>query len=368
MSQAKKAKTEAPIGGPTVKLASGHTMPLFALGTWKSPSAGQTAAAVYQAIKTGYRNIDAANDYNNEHEVGDAIAKAIADGICTREELFVQCKLWNSNHKAEHVEADLQQSLIDLKLAYVDNFVIHWPMAVPSSGKFCSTRLTGAKTGPWKENPMFPIDDNGFFSADLDSHYVETWKCMEGLVERGLCKSIGLSNFTRKQIAEVVSIAKVPVSTLQNECHPYLQQKDLIDYCRFNGICFQAFSPLGSGDTHLGTLASPTGCIPLKDPSIAAIAEKYPGKNSGQVMLKWGLQRGYSVVSKSANPDRIVKNFELWDFEITSEDMAAFDKLNCGWRHLLWAETSNHPDYPFFDELPTGYKLEKAPTITSSGN
>jgi len=157
------------------------------------------------------------------------------------------------------------------------------------------------------------------------------------------------------------------VSTLQNECHPYLQQKDIIDYCNFNNIHFQAYSPLGSGDTHLGVLSSPTGTIPLKDKLIAGLAEKY-GKNPGQVMLRWALQRGISVVSKSANPVRVVSNIDLYDFEISAEDMKSFDKINCGWRHLLWLEASNHDDYPFKDEIPSGYVLEKAPLITSSGN
>ena len=158
-------------------------------------------------------------------------------------------------------QADLQQTLTDLQLDYVDSYVIHWPMAVPSSGKFCSTRLTGANTGPWKENPMFPLDEKGYFCSDDDSHYIETWQFMEGLVEKGLVRSIGLSNFNKAQIAEVVAIAKVPVSILQNECHVYLQQKDLIDFCRFNNIHFQSFSPLGSGDTHLATTSSPTGTL-----------------------------------------------------------------------------------------------------------
>jgi len=365
MSAAKKVKTSSDV--PVFTLASGHKMPQFALGTWKSPTEGATKAAVIAAIKAGYRNIDAANDYNNEHEVGAAIAECIADGTVTREDLFVQCKLWNSNHRKEHVKPDLDQTLVDLQLTYVDNFVIHWPQAAPSSGKFCSTRLTGAKTGPWKENPMFPLTDDGYFMSDNESHFLETWKAMEELVDAGLCKSIGLSNFTKKQIAEVVAIARHPVSTLQNECHPYLQQKDLIDFCNFNKILFQAFSPLGSGDTHLATTTSPTGTIPLKDPKIAAIAAKY-GKNPGQLMLRWGVQRGTSVVSKSANPARIVTNMDIFDFVISDEDMKAFDALNCGWRHLLWDEVSMHPDYPFKDELPQGYVLRKAPTITSSGN
>ena len=113
---------------------------------------------------------------------------------------------------------------------------------------------------------MFPLDKDGYFCADKDSHYIETWQAMEKLVEEGKVKSIGLSNFTIRQIADVVKIAKVPVSTLQNECHPYLQQKDLIDFCNFNNIKFQAFSPLGSGDTHLANETSPTGTIPLKVP------------------------------------------------------------------------------------------------------
>lgn len=342
-------------------------MPVFSLGTWKSPTSGATQAAVEAAIRAGYRGIDAANDYNNEHEVGAAIAKCIADKVVTREELFVQAKLWNTNHRPEHVVKDLDQTLKDLQLTYIDSFVIHWPQAGPSSGKFCSTRLTGAKTGHWKENTMFPVDDDGYFVQDGDSHYVETWKTMEDLVDKGLVRSIGLSNFNKTQIAEIIAIAKKPVALIQNECHPYLQQKDLIDFCRFNKIFFQAFSPLGSGDTNLAVHSSPTGTIPLKDEHIAKLAEKYK-KNPGQIILRWAVQRGISVVSKSANPDRIKSNFQLWDWELSAEDMMSFDQLDCGWRHLLWRETSNHVDYPFKDELAWDYKLDKAPLITSSGN
>merc|ERR1719158_2671638 len=113
---------------PSVKLASGHMMPVVALGTWKAP-AGVTAAAVEAAIKGGYRNIDTANDYNNEPEIGQAIKNVIADGIVTRDDLFVQSKLWNANHRPEHVEVDLDQTLKDLDLDHVDMYMIHWPQA-----------------------------------------------------------------------------------------------------------------------------------------------------------------------------------------------------------------------------------------------
>lgn len=214
---------------------------------------------------------------------------------------------------------------------------------------------------------MFPLDAEGYFCSDNESHYVETWQFMEGLVEKGVVRSIGLSNFNKKQINEVVAIAKVPVSTLQNECHPYLQQKDLIDHCRFHNIAFQAFSPLGSGDTHLAESTSPTGTIPLKDPHLLKLAEKY-GKNVGQIMLRWAVQRGTTVVSKSITPSRIESNIQIFDWELSPEDFESISTLNCGWRHLMWSETSMHADYPFKDELAPGYVLQKAPTITSSGN
>lgn len=366
MSDAKKPAAVAAPKSPVVTLASGHKMPLFALGTWKSPP-GVTKAAVVAAIRAGYRNIDAANDYNNEDEVGAAIRECIDQGIVTRDDLFIQAKLWNSNHRPEHIMGDLNQTLKDLQLDYLDSWVIHWPQAVPSSGKFTSTRLTGANTGPWKENPMFPTDEEGYFSTDKDSHYIETWKFMEGLVDKGLVKSIGISNFNATQVKEVVAVARIPVSVLQCECHPYLHQKDLIELCNFHNIKFQAFSPLGSGETHLGVSAPPTGTIPLKDPTIAKLASKYD-KNPGQFMLKWAIQRNISVVSKSVSPARITSNIDIFDFTISDEDMTAMNALNCGWRHLLWFEASDHPDYPFKSEIPYGYVLEKAPLITSSGN
>lgn len=359
-------KPRASALSPEITLASGHKMPMLAFGTWKS-APGVTAQAVKTAVRAGYRNLDCANDYNNEHEVGNALKELFAAGEVKREELFIQAKLWNSNHRPEHVVQDLQQTLKDLGVEYLDSFVIHWPQAVPSSGKKCSTRLDGAYPGHHSTNAMFPIDDEGYFCTDKDSHYVETWHAMEDLVDKGLVKSIGLSNFNKAQIAEVLSnVKKHPVSLLQNECHPYLQQMDLVDYCRFNGIAFQAFSPLGSGDTNLAVHSSPTGTIPLKDAFIHELAKKY-NKDAGQVMLRWNFQRGVCCVTKSVTDKRIQGNFQIFDWEISGEDMARFGSINCGWRHLLWREASNHPDYPFKDELPHDYVLEKPALKSSSG-
>lgn len=354
-------------GQPLITLASGHKMPMIAFGTWKS-APGVTKTAVHCALKAGFTNLDCANDYNNEDEVGAALKEAFENGTVKREDLFIQAKLWNSNHRPEHIMEDLQATLDDLQIDYLDSYVIHWPQAVPSTGKQATLRKTGAFPAHYTKGidgkePMFPIDDKGYFCTDKESHYIETWHFMEGLVDQGLVKSIGISNFNRRQILEVVAATKKhPVSTLQNECHPYLQQKELIDVCRINKIAFQAFSPLGSGDTHLAVHSSPTGVIPLKDPFIGQLAEKYK-KSPAQIMLRWNHQRGVSLVTKSVTPARIEQNFQIRDFELSEEDMKEFDKINFGWRHLLWYEASDHPDYPFKDEIPHDYVLEKAPEI-----
>ena len=175
---------------------------------------------------------------------------------------------------------------------------------------------------------MFPLTEDGYFCSDDESHYIETWKYMEGLVDSGVVRSIGLSNFNKKQIVEVVQAARIPVSTLQNECHPYLQQKDLVDLCRFHNIAFQAFSPLGSGETHLGN-ASPTGTIPLKDKLLLDLAKAY-GKDVGQIMLRWAVQRGTTVVSKSVTPSRIEGNIKIFDWELSQKDMDSISTINCG--------------------------------------
>ena len=213
---------------------------------------------------------------------------------------------------------------------------------------------------------MFPVDAEGYFCSDAESHFLETWEAMEDLVDEGLVKSIGLSNFNRQQVSEVLAIAKKPVSVLQCECHAYLQQKDLIDFCNINNIVFQCYSPLGSGDSHLGVTKSPSGTIPLKDPFILQLAEKY-NKDPGQILLKFQLQRGLALVTKSVRESRIASNFQLFDWDLSNDDLQEFRSINYGWRHLQWREISHHPDYPFPEELPHKYQLEQAPLASSSG-
>jgi diketogulonate reductase-like aldo/keto reductase len=337
------------------------------LGTWKSP-AGLMREAVSAALASGLYAFDTANDYDNEKEIGEALASALKSGQVTRDQLFIQSKLWNTNHRPEHVKPDLVATLKDLQLDYVDTFVIHWPQASPSNGQL-SLCKDGSRAAHKSENTMFPLEDDGSYCNDLGSHYVDTWRAMEALVDEGLCKTIGLSNFNRTQVAEILTNCRIRPVVLQNESHPHLQEKDLRDFCRVNGIVFQAYSPLLSADRpwlKAGSITSgppPTGFELLDNPDILAIAAKY-NKTAAQVVLRWHFQMGGSVAFKSVRAARIRENIAIFDFALTADDMAAFANFNIGWRHLMWAETSGHPDYPFKEQLPANFKMGKAPTNT----
>jgi len=355
-----------------ISLNNGTRMPRLGLGTWKAP-AEKTKAAVKTAVKAGYRTIDCANDYDNEHVIGEALQELFKEGVVKREELFIQAKLWNSNHRPEHVKPDIMKTLEDLQLDYIDSFVIHWPQAVPSTGKICTLRPNGCFPAHHSKDSMFPLTDEGYYCADMDSHYLDTWEAMEELVDQGLTKTIGLSNFNRRQVEEVlVNAKKYKPAVLQNESHPYLHDKDLRDFCANNNIAFQAYSSLGSADRPWRQTGSITSGLPktghevLSHPDIEVIAAKY-GKSTANVVLRWHLQMEGTMVCKSVTPSRIEENFKIWDFSLSPEDMAVFDKMNVGWRHLLWAETSMHPDYPFKDCLPHDYVLQKPGVGSTAG-
>merc|ERR1712244_165569 len=190
-----------------ITLNDGTKMPRLGLGTWKSPPE-QTKQAILTAVKAGYRLIDCANDYDNEHVIGEALQELFAEGVVKREDLFIQAKLWNGNHRTEHVKPDIMKTLEDLQLDYIDSFVIHWPQAVPSTGKNPTLRPNGCYPANHTKDTMFPLDDEGYYSADMESHYIETWRAMEQLVDEGLTKTIGLSNFNKRQVEEILLTAQ----------------------------------------------------------------------------------------------------------------------------------------------------------------
>ncbi|CRL05748.1 CLUMA_CG018777, isoform A [Clunio marinus] len=202
---------------PNVQLNNGLTMPIFGLGTWGSPP-GQVEQAVKDAIDAGYRSIDCAHVYRNEHEVGTAVNEKISEGVVKREDLFITSKLWNTFHHPKSVRKAIETSLKNLKLSYLDLYLVHWPMSYKEDG-----------------DNLFPKDNKGMF-IDGKVDYVDTWKAMEELVDAGLTKSIGISNFNKGQIERLVANARILPATNQVECHPYLNQKRLKDFCETKKI------------------------------------------------------------------------------------------------------------------------------------
>jgi len=309
---------------PSITLNNGVVMPAFGLGTWKSKP-GEVGAAVATAIDLGYRHIDAALCYQNEDEVGAAIAEKIAAGVIKREDLFVTTKCWSAFHSKAKARECLLTSLKSLKLEYVDLYLIHWPMG-------------------FKEDAgLFPKDaDDKLIASDVD--YLETWQAFEEFVDEGLCKAIGLSNFNSEQVTRVLDNCRIKPTMNQVEIHPYFNNQKLIEFCQSRGVAMTAYSPLGSPDR---PWAKPDDPSLLDDPKVKAIADKY-NKSSAQVLIRFALQRNLVVIPKSVTPSRIKENFEIFDFELSKEDMAAIMAFDRPDGRALLLDWCNHlPHYPF---------------------
>lgn len=257
------------------------------------------------AIDIGYRHIDCAYIYGNEKEVGEAISAKIKEGIVTRQELFVTSKLWNTFHRPDLVEGILKKTLENLQIQYLDLYLIHWPLAYK------------------EESDLFPKDENEkIIFSNVD--YVDTYKAMEPLVQKGLVKSIGLSNFNKKQIERVLAACNIAPVNNQVECHPYLNQSKLISFCKEKNIAVTAYSPLGSPDR---PWAKPDEPQLMEDPQLKKLAEKYK-KSVAQVLLRYQIQRGVVTIPKSVTKSRIAENINIFDFELSPEDVTYIDTFN----------------------------------------
>ncbi|XP_065838375.1 aldo-keto reductase family 1 member A1-like [Oscarella lobularis] len=318
----------------TVKLYTGIEIPLVGLGTWKSKP-GEVKRAVEHAIDVGYRHIDCAYIYGNEREIGEAFKTKIGTTI-ERKDIFVTSKLWNTRHHPDDVRPSLQESLDRLQLDYIDLYLIHWP--------------TGFERG----EALFPRNEDGTVRYDT-THYMDTWREMEKLVDDGLVKHIGLSNFNARQTREVHEKSRIKPAVLQCESHPYLTQARLVDVCRELNVVFEAYSPLGSPDR---PWAKPGEPALLLDPKLDAVAKKY-GKSPAQVLIRYQIERDLVVLPKSVTPSRIEENFQVWDFELSDEDLATVESFDRNWRACL-PKIKNakgeevprdvaHPYYPFGD-------------------
>ena len=261
---------------PDVTLNNGVRMPQLGFGVFQVGN-DEARAAVATALECGYRSIDTAALYGNEHGVGVAVS---ASGI-PREELFVTTKLWNADHGAGRVLPAFERSLDKLGLDYVDLYLIHWP--VPSRDRF-----------------------------------VETWEAFQGLYAEGRMRAIGVSNFTPPQLTRLLEETAVVPAVNQVELHPGFQQPELRAFHREHGIATEAWSPLGQGAA-------------LTHPVITRLAERHE-KTPAQVVLRWHLDLGNVVIPKSVTPGRIRENFSVFDFALTAEDARQIAELESGRR------------------------------------
>jgi len=287
-------------------------MSALGLGTWKSKP-GEVYEAVKEAIRQGYRHIDCAYIYGNEAEIGKALQESFAEGVTTREEMWITSKLWNNSHAPEDVLPAIQKTLADLQLEALDLYLVHWPVAFPKEISY-----------PRSTDQILSLEDRPI---------ADTWKEMETLVDKGLCKHIGVSNFSVKKIKELLETARIKPEMNQVELHPYLQQNALVSFCQENGIHLTAYSPLGSPDRPEGLKAEDDPIL-LQDPTIAEIAERSNG-TSAQVLIAWSIHRDTSVIPKSTNPVRIKQNLEASDVQISQEDMQVISTLD---RHRRYVD------------------------------
>ncbi|KAM7157192.1 aldo-keto reductase family 1 member C15-like isoform 2-T2 [Molossus nigricans] len=316
----------------SVKLNDGHFMPVLGFGTYapRSVPKSKTTEATKMAIDVGFRHIDAAYTYENEEEIGKAIREKIADGTVKREDIFYTTKLWATFLRPELVRPALERSLKELQLDYVDLFIIHVPVAMK----------------PGEE--LLPKDANGkviLETVDLR----DTWEALEKCKDAGLTKSIGVSNFNHKLLEMILNKPGLKYKPVCNqvECHPYLNQSKLLEFCKSKDIVLVAYSALGAQkDSNWVVKDSPAL---LEEPILNAIAKKHR-RSPGQVALCYQVQRGVVVLAKSFTEKRIKENFQVFDFELTPDDMKAIDGLNRNFRYIRLSFGDDHPYYPFSEE------------------
>ncbi|RFU81941.1 aldo keto reductase [Trichoderma arundinaceum] len=309
------------MGKTSVTLASGHDMPLVGFGLWKVPR--ETAAeTVYNAIKVGYRLFDGAYDYQNEKEAGEGIRRAIDEGLVKREEIFITTKLWNNYHRREHALAMAKKQNEAWGLGYIDLYLIHFPCAL----KYIDPAV--------RQYPAWWIDEAGTIALDKVP-IRETWEALETIVDQGLARSIGVSNFQAQPLYDILSYARHPISSLQIEHHPYLVQSDLVEMAQENNIIVTAYSTFGPQSflelpPAFSKRAKVTALLFETEP-VKKVAEKYH-VTPAQILLRWATQRDVAVIPKSNSPERLVQNLQVTEFDMTKEELEGISALDQGLR------------------------------------
>lgn len=281
-------------------------------GTWQAKP-GEVERAVEYALSIGYRHIDAAYSYGNEEEVGIGLRNAFEKGL-KREEVFVTTKLWSTHHNC--VQENLEMSLKNLGLDYVDLYLMHWPVAMNRNGN----------------HPLFPVTDDGSRDVDFNRHHVDTYLDMEKLLDTAKVKAIGVANYSVAYLEELLARASIVPAVNQIENHPLLPQQDVLDFCKAEGIHITAYSPLGSTDSPLLRLPVVGQIAAKHSASPASILLNYHGKY--QLIHKYiirrltayAVERGHSVLAKSVRTSRIKENREVT--KLDSKDMGDLAELS----------------------------------------
>ncbi|WP_347550122.1 aldo/keto reductase [Pseudalkalibacillus hwajinpoensis] len=255
----------------TTKLHNGVEMPTLGLGVWKMENNDEVKTAVNAAIDAGYKAIDTAAAYKNEEGVG----AAIKENSTPREELFITSKVWNADQGYESTLKAFEDTVSKLGIETLDLYLIHWP---------------------------------------VDGKYKETWRAMEKLYKNGRIRAIGVSNFHPHHLDDLLNDAEIKPMVNQVEFHPLLNQQEVREYCKQYSIQMEAWSPLAQGKL-------------LDHEVVKGIAENH-GKTTAQVIIRWDLEHEVVTIPKSSNPERIKQNFDVFDFELTQEDIRALDELN----------------------------------------
>ncbi len=302
---------------------NGDQLAAIGLGTWKS-APGEVGRAIISALEAGYRHLDCAAIYGNEDEIGDALQEAFQKGIVKREELWVTSKLWNNSHARSEILPAIRKTLNDLKLDYIDLYLVHWPVAL-------------------QPGVAFPKSKDDFRSLE-QIPLLETWGGMEELHKKGLARHIGVSNFSIRKLNHLLERAEHAPEMNQVELHPYLQQKDLLQFAKNKGVFLTAYSPLGSRDRP--ERLKKEGDPDLLDvPVVVEIAEDMDC-TPAQVLIAWAVQRGTAVIPKSTHPKRLRENLAAGEIELPSRHMDRLAGLDKHFRFIdggTWAE--NNPYY-----------------------
>ena len=311
--------TTIPVPVPAAFGAADQALPAVGLGLWKIDRA-DVGGLVEQAIRLGYRHLDSACDYGNEAEAGVGLTRALAQGVCRREDLWVTSKLWNTYHDPRHVRPALERTLRDLGLDHLDLYLVHFPIAleyVPFETRY---------PPGWFFDPEAPRPGMRPTRVPLG----DTWEAMERLVDAGLVRRIGVCNYGVSLLRDLVATARIPPAVLQVEMLPLLAQEKLLRFCHESKIAVTAFSPLGAPSYVPLGMATAADSL-LAHPVVTGVAAAV-NRTPAQVLLRWGIERGTSVIPKTSRPERLAENLAASRFSLSTEQMAAITALDAGRR------------------------------------